>query len=110
MTNEEKLEMNMAAANVLGYLHIDWDADNTIGKFCVVSMDDKGFVVFDIFANPSQCLEVVKKLGMFGEDMISGYEGATTIWTYSTMFGTGIFLKTYEQAVGAASIAILKTT
>jgi len=110
MTNQEKLEMNMAAAKLLGYLHIDWDADNALDKLCVVSMDDKEWVAFDIFTNPSQCLDVVKKLGEFGVGVHPMDNSGNVRWVVigECIVDTVSFFMTYEQAVGAACLELMK--
>lgn len=111
MTRQEQLEMNIAAANVLGYLHIDWDADRNLDKTCVVSMDDDRWDTFSIFTNAEQCLEVVKKLLWHGFT-ITPYVEASELHSVTLLVECDSPIvetkDTLEQAVGAACIELVR--
>ena len=106
MTEQEKLEINMAAADVAGYKPCQDEYITYISNF----PQEGDETIFDIFTNASQCLEVVKKLGLDYSITIAPYlEGArpNKKWLVLDESVSRKF-ETYEEAVGAACEEVMK--
>ena len=98
MTNQEKLDMDIAAARLMNLKPI------TVYNEVII----EGDMFFNIFTNNEQCLQVVKKLGE--EINVYLYPVEKKGWRaidYCENPLTNIF-DTYEQAVGAACLEVMK--
>ena len=109
MTEQEKLDMNMAAARLIGgYIDTTTGFDELGVKIGNCKKYGEMHVRFDIFTNASQCLQAVKKLGEEINVYLYPVEGKG--WRAIDYCGnplTNIF-DTYEQAVGAACLKEIK--
>lgn len=108
MTNDVKLEMNTACANLLEYNIVD----GYTGNVYVQRKSNKLFSgVFNIFTNAEQCLEAVKKLGEVHNESIEYYT-EPTVDTRKWYVEIGDYYEswheTYEEAVGAACVEVMK--
>jgi len=108
MTSDGKLEMNTACANLLEYNIVD----GYTGNVYVQRKSNKLFSgVFNIFTNAEQCLEAVKKLGEVHNESIEYYT-EPTIDTRKWYVEIGDYYEswheTYEEAVGAACVEVMK--
>jgi len=99
MTNEQKLQVNIAAAELLDV----WTFNNYDQTYSEL-------VARDIFKKPADCLAVVKKLGEKGvcislcvsdKPHIMGWS-----WVNMLTMGNSNVFEIYEEAVGAACLEI----
>jgi len=112
MNEQEKRKANMEAAKLLGKdenyaLHIA-----TTGSVMLVSFDGPRQWVgtFSLFANPADCLDVVKKLGEEHDIAITFYDGPEK-WiaeAVSVINNFNSIHDTYEEAVAAAVLGLAK--
>lgn len=111
-----KLEMNREAAKMLGrkqrYICPDcqtgWDSD---GHCPYVPCGRKLEPRFDIFTNPSDCLEAVKRLGdTHGIYISHSWIGNGKSWGAFNQsdYPLSYSHDTYEEAVGAACVEVMK--
>jgi len=107
MTDEEKLEMNMAVARVLDKGEDVFAYDSVKAAY----YHDGTHTEVDIFGCPPDCLEVVKKLGEIYHASI-GYTGIQTAYSEKWYVEMGGYYEawreTYEEVVGAACVKVME--
>jgi len=109
MTKEQRLERNIAAAELLGHEYIIHDklASGAVS----IKLHSNKTRLFNLFENPADCMAVVKKLGTeYGADIVSedglwNREGTASTAQKAMSMDVEPF-ETYEEAVGAACLEI----
>jgi len=104
MNKEQALKANTAAAELLGLISPSYGIWITPDGF-----EDEAWE-FDIFTNPADCLDVVKKLGEEHGIAITFYNGHEQ-WIAEAVSVVSNFSSlhdTYEQAVGSAVLEVTK--
>jgi len=97
----EKLNMNMAAAKMLGY---DFIVHDGLESRAVSVKVYSAHRLFNIFSNPSDCLAAVKCLGeKYGVYLVRSYPNK--YWSASCAVG---MFDTYEESVGRACVEVMK--
>jgi len=110
MTKEQKLKVNIAAVELLGYeriVHVKLSSGAVSIKIC-----GNRTRLFNLFTNPADCQAVVKKLGVEKHvGFIPDMNGTWCVVAESTdgkktVGRVRMYDKTYEEAVGAACLEI----
>jgi len=101
MTKEQKLKVNIAAANLMDGMQVIEDG---AGAWCPLHNRH-----FNIFINPADCLAAVKKLGdipVHIASFVDSTNGLTRWFWDDHEDGSSIHYETYEESVGAACLEI----